>query len=33
MRKYLDSNNIKSVISKIYLEYLKIDKDEFNFIR
>mgnify|MGYP001251869609 FL=1 len=33
MRKYLDSYNIKSVISKKYLEYLKIDNDEFNFIR
>ena len=33
MRKYLYSYNIKSVISKKYLEYLKIDNDEFNFIR
>jgi len=33
MRKYLDSYNIKSVISKKYLEYLKIDNDEFDFIR
>ena len=33
MRKYLDSYNIKSVISKKYLEYLKIDNNEFDFIR
>ena len=31
-RKYLDSYNIKSVISKKYLEYVKIDNNEFDFI-
>ena len=33
IKNILDSYNIKSVISKKYLEYLKIDNDEFDFIR
>ena len=33
MNKYLNSLNIKSIISKKYLEYLNIDNDEFDFIR
>ncbi len=32
-KKYLSSFNIKSVIAKKYLEFLKIDSDEFDFIR
>ena len=32
IKNILDSYNIKSVISKKYLEYLKIYNDEFDFI-